>query len=51
MFGLGKYDAPQPINLRSLVFVWHYYHPMLREGRDAIARIGEFINARMNRKH
>lgn len=27
----------------EMVHVWHYFHPMLQEGRDAIARIGEFV--------
>lgn len=31
----------------EMIHVWHYYHPMLREGRDAIARIGEFVRARI----
>jgi monoterpene epsilon-lactone hydrolase len=31
----------------EMIHVWHYYHPMLREGREAIARIGEFVRARI----
>ena len=26
----------------DMIHVWHYFHPMLTEGRQAIARIGEF---------
>jgi epsilon-lactone hydrolase len=29
----------------EMIHVWHYFHPMLQEGRDAIARIGEFVKA------
>ncbi len=27
----------------EMIHVWHYFHPMLTEGRQAIARIGEFV--------
>lgn len=30
----------------AMIHVWHYYHPMLEEGREAIARIGEFVRAK-----
>ena len=33
----------------AMIHVWHYYHPMLREGREAIARIGEFVKAKLDR--
>jgi acetyl esterase/lipase len=26
----------------EMIHVWQYFYPMLREGRDAIARIGDF---------
>jgi epsilon-lactone hydrolase len=29
----------------EMIHVWHYFHPMLQEGREAIARIGEFVKA------
>lgn len=29
----------------EMIHVWHFFYPMLREGRDAIARIGEFVRA------
>jgi epsilon-lactone hydrolase len=32
----------------EMIHVWHYFHPMLQEGRDAIARIGEFVKAHTN---
>ncbi len=28
----------------EMIHVWHYFYPMLTEGRQAIARIGEFVN-------
>jgi monoterpene epsilon-lactone hydrolase len=31
----------------DMVHVWHRFAPMLKEGREAIARIGKFIKARM----
>lgn len=31
----------------EMIHVWHYFHPMLEEGRRAIARIGEFIKAQI----
>lgn len=30
----------------EMIHIWHYFYPMLREGRDAIVRIGEFVKAR-----
>ena len=27
----------------GMVHVWHIFHPLLSEGRDAIARIGSFV--------
>ncbi len=27
----------------DMVHIWHYYHPMLGEGREAIKQIGEFV--------
>jgi epsilon-lactone hydrolase len=30
----------------EMIHVWHYFHPMLKEGRDAINRIGEFVKDR-----
>jgi len=27
----------------GMIHVWHFFHPMLKQGREAIARIGEFI--------
>lgn len=26
-----------------MIHVWHYFYPMLTEGRQAIGRIGEFV--------
>jgi acetyl esterase/lipase len=31
----------------EMVHVWHIFYPMLKEGRDAIRRIGEFILQRV----
>ncbi len=31
----------------EMVHVWHYFHSMLGEGRRAIARIGEFVKAKI----
>jgi len=33
----------------EMIHVWHYFYPMLREGREAIARIGDFIRFQMGR--
>ncbi len=30
----------------EMIHVWHYFHPMLTEGRQAIARIGEFVKTK-----
>ncbi len=30
----------------EMIHVWHFFYPVLSEGRDAIARIGEFARAR-----
>lgn len=32
----------------EMIHVWHYFHPMLSEGRHAIARIGEFVQSKIN---
>src|SRR5262245_18633128 len=29
----------------EMIHVWHYFYPMLREGREAIARIGDYIRS------
>ncbi|MFN0087643.1 MAG: alpha/beta hydrolase [Blastocatellia bacterium] len=34
----------------DMVHVWHYFHPMLAEGRDALARIGAFTRARLGER-
>ncbi|HKQ76081.1 MAG TPA: alpha/beta hydrolase [Blastocatellia bacterium] len=31
----------------EMIHVWHYFYPMLREGREAIARIGDFIRSQV----
>lgn len=31
----------------GMVHVWHFFHPILSEGRDAIARIGGFLKGRI----
>jgi hypothetical protein len=31
-----------------MIHVWHIFHPILSEGRDAIARIGRFLKARIS---
>jgi acetyl esterase/lipase len=31
----------------GMIHVWHIFHPILSEGRDAIARIGRFLKARI----
>lgn len=30
----------------GMIHVWHYFYPLLAEGRQAITRIGEFIKSR-----
>lgn len=32
----------------EMIHVWHYFHPMLTEGRQAIARIGEFAKDKIS---
>lgn len=32
----------------GMIHVWHIFHPILSEGRDAIARIGRFLKARIS---
>jgi acetyl esterase/lipase len=29
----------------EMIHVWHFFYPLLREGREAIARIGAFVQA------
>ncbi len=31
----------------EMIHVWHYFHTMLTEGRQAIARIGEFVKSKI----
>lgn len=31
----------------GMVHVWHIFHPILSEGRDAVARIGSYLKARI----
>jgi monoterpene epsilon-lactone hydrolase len=31
----------------GMMHVWHIFHPILSEGRDAIARIGGYLKARI----
>ncbi len=31
----------------GMIHVWHIFHPILSEGRDAIARIGSFVKGRI----
>jgi epsilon-lactone hydrolase len=31
----------------EMIHVWHYFYPMLREGREAIARIGDFMRSQV----
>jgi hypothetical protein len=30
-----------------MMHVWHIFHPILSEGRDAIARIGSYLKSRI----
>jgi epsilon-lactone hydrolase len=32
----------------EMIHIWHFFYPMLREGRDAIGRIGDFVKAQIN---
>jgi epsilon-lactone hydrolase len=32
----------------EMIHVWHYFYPMLEEGRKAIARVGAFIKAKVD---
>lgn len=32
----------------EMIHVWHLFYPVLKEGRDAIARIGEYVKAQTN---
>ena len=32
----------------GMIHVWHIFHPILSEGRDAIARIGRYLKARIS---
>ncbi|MDX2034192.1 MAG: alpha/beta hydrolase [Blastocatellia bacterium] len=34
----------------EMIHVWHYFHPLLTEGRDALARIGDFVHARLRNR-
>jgi acetyl esterase/lipase len=31
----------------GMIHVWHIFHPILSEGRDAIARIGSYLRSRI----
>lgn len=31
----------------DMVHIWHFFHPMLSEGREAIAKIGEFVKGKI----
>lgn len=31
----------------GMIHVWHFFHPILSEGRDALARIGAYLKARI----
>ncbi len=31
----------------EMIHVWHYFYPLLAEGREAIARIGEFVRGQL----
>jgi len=33
---------------KDMIHVWHYFHPLLSEGRQAIARIGEFVHSKIS---
>jgi phosphinothricin tripeptide acetyl hydrolase len=44
-------DAGVEVSAESwggMIHVWHIFHPILSEGRDAIARAGRFLRARMS---
>jgi acetyl esterase/lipase len=44
-------DAGVEVSFESwggMIHVWHIFHPMLSEGRDAIARVGRFLKARIS---
>ena len=32
----------------EMIHVWHYFYPLLAEGREAIARIGEFVRTQID---
>jgi acetyl esterase/lipase len=34
----------------GMVHVWHLFHPMLTEGRDAIKKLGEFVRQHVGQK-
>jgi phosphinothricin tripeptide acetyl hydrolase len=34
----------------DMIHVWHYFFPVLTDGREAIARIGEFVKAKIGQK-
>jgi phosphinothricin tripeptide acetyl hydrolase len=34
----------------DMIHVWHYFFPVLTDARDAIARIGEFVKAKIGQK-
>lgn len=34
----------------EMIHVWHYFHPLLAEGRDALARIGAFVRAHLEKR-
>ena len=31
----------------EMIHVWHFFYPLLSEGREAIARIGEFVRTQV----
>jgi phosphinothricin tripeptide acetyl hydrolase len=33
----------------GMIHVWHFFHPMLKQGREAIARIGEFVKKELQK--
>jgi acetyl esterase/lipase len=44
-------DAGVEVSFESwggMIHVWHIFHPILSEGRDAIARIGAFVKQRIS---